>query len=194
MISQYLIFIGLWVIYFSIHSILAMDTLKEKFYTNFRMGHRVYRLVYSIIATAGLIGIVIYSLRIEDYYLFKSGKILKFISLFLSFWGIIILKSAFKQFSLKEFIGLRAESSNDNLQVDGILCRIRHPMYAATILIVAGYVIFIPRVTSFISLGSILIYVVIGIYLEERKLINVYGDTYIKYRSEVPALIPRFWK
>jgi len=192
--SQYLIFIGLWVIYFSVHSILAMDALKEKFYVNFRISRRIYRLVYSIIATIGLIGIMIYSLRIQDYYLFESGKFLKIISFILSFWGMIILKSAFKQFGLKEFVGLRAESNNDSIHVDGILSRIRHPIYAATILIVIGYVIFIPRVTSFITLSCVLIYLIIGIYLEERKLIKAYGDMYIKYRKEVPALIPRFWK
>ncbi|MFT6214861.1 MAG: protein-S-isoprenylcysteine O-methyltransferase Ste14 [Roseivirga sp.] len=38
---------------------------------------------------------------------------------------------------------------------------------------------------------ALLIYLPIGIYLEEKKLIQTYGKAYIKYKEEVPALIPK---
>jgi protein-S-isoprenylcysteine O-methyltransferase Ste14 len=34
------------------------------------------------------------------------------------------------------------------------------------------------------------IYIVIGTKLEEKKLVLEYGDRYIKYKQEVPMLIP----
>jgi protein-S-isoprenylcysteine O-methyltransferase Ste14 len=34
------------------------------------------------------------------------------------------------------------------------------------------------------------IYVIIGTFLEERKLILEFGDTYLKYKQDVPMLIP----
>jgi len=34
------------------------------------------------------------------------------------------------------------------------------------------------------------IYIIIGIKLEEKKLVLEFGDTYVKYQQEVPILIP----
>lgn len=34
------------------------------------------------------------------------------------------------------------------------------------------------------------IYIIIGIKLEEKKLVLEFGDTYVKYQQEVPMLIP----
>jgi protein-S-isoprenylcysteine O-methyltransferase Ste14 len=34
-------------------------------------------------------------------------------------------------------------------------------------------------------------YVLLAIPLEESKLVELYGDAYLKYREEVPALVPR---
>ena len=37
-------------------------------------------------------------------------------------------------------------------------------------------------------------YLVIGMRLEERKLLARYGDAYRRYRDAVPALIPHPWR
>jgi len=34
------------------------------------------------------------------------------------------------------------------------------------------------------------IYIIIGTYLEEKKLVLEFGEPYIKYQHEVPMLIP----
>ena len=46
------------------------------------------------------------------------------------------------------------------------------------------------RVTDIIVNTVLTIYVIIGTFLEERKLILEFGDTYLKYQKEVPMLIP----
>jgi protein-S-isoprenylcysteine O-methyltransferase Ste14 len=34
------------------------------------------------------------------------------------------------------------------------------------------------------------VYVIIGTYLEEKKLVREFGNAYVKYQHEVPMLLP----
>jgi protein-S-isoprenylcysteine O-methyltransferase Ste14 len=36
----------------------------------------------------------------------------------------------------------------------------------------------------------VLVYIPIGIYFEEKKLIKMYGDQYVEYKKRVPAIFP----
>jgi protein-S-isoprenylcysteine O-methyltransferase Ste14 len=43
---------------------------------------------------------------------------------------------------------------------------------------------------SLTSAIAITIYLFVGIYFEEKKLIEVFGEKYKKYQHDVPMLIP----
>ncbi len=192
--DQYLILAGLWIMYFVLHSVFAATSIKNYFYTHLRFTIRSYRIVYTSLASFGLIAILLYASVMKDEYVFTAGKGIKYSGLFLSFWGIIILKASFKQYNLKEFLGLAEGTTGGMLHMRGILRKIRHPLYSATILLVVGFTLFIPKTSSFVTLACVLLYLVIGIYLEEKKLIDEFGETYLRYKNEVPMLVPRFWK
>jgi protein-S-isoprenylcysteine O-methyltransferase Ste14 len=109
----------------------------------------------------------------------------------LATFAIFIFKAAFKQYSLRGFTGFESDD-HESFKADGILKHVRHPIYSATILMVVGFWLFIPNVTTLISACCIFIYLAIGIPLEEKKLIKKYGEAYISYKQRVPALIPWF--
>jgi protein-S-isoprenylcysteine O-methyltransferase Ste14 len=48
--------------------------------------------------------------------------------------------------------------------------------------------------TALLVVGITFVYLPIGIALEERKLIAAFGEDYVRYRREVPALFPRLGK
>jgi protein-S-isoprenylcysteine O-methyltransferase Ste14 len=104
--------------------------------------------------------------------------------------GLMIIKLSFKQYRLRSFIGIEVEG-NEFIR-SGILECVRHPLYTATILIIVAFFLILP--TKSILLVNLLtfIYLVIGIFLEERKLTIQYGAKYLRYKEEVPSIIPKF--
>jgi len=77
------------------------------------------------------------------------------------------------------------------LKTTGIQAKIRHPLYSGTLLIFIGYFIFNPQLTNLIMLLSLFIYLPVGIRLEEKKLIDTFGEDYLRYKEKTPSLIPK---
>jgi protein-S-isoprenylcysteine O-methyltransferase Ste14 len=74
------------------------------------------------------------------------------------------------------------------LRIRGIYRRIRHPLYAGTLISVwatpgmsAGHAL----LAAFFTL-----YILLGIRFEERDLLARHGESYRRYRDAVPALLP----
>ena len=78
------------------------------------------------------------------------------------------------------------------LKIDGVHRYMRHPLYAGTILFVCGLFFILPYLNNFIAVVLLILYVLIGIYFEEKKLIKEFGSRYQDYMLNVPMLIPRF--
>jgi protein-S-isoprenylcysteine O-methyltransferase Ste14 len=181
--NEYVLLTGGWLIYFTLHSVLAMNSVKSKF------PPRLFRLFYVLISTAGLLALLFYNGSIHSLRFFVSEGPIRYISLMLTTFGVMIIQSSFRQYSFKGFIGIGEEKKQ--LQTDGVLKFIRHPIQAGLILIAAGFFFFIPNMPTLISCACILIYIPIGIHLEEKKLIAIYGDQYLEYRKRVPAIVPQ---
>ncbi len=75
------------------------------------------------------------------------------------------------------------------LSREGVLGMVRHPYYAAALLVVALYADF--TTTNVAYRAVFVLYLLLGTWLEERKLLVEFGEAYRVYRREVPALIPR---
>ena len=84
--------------------------------------------------------------------------------------------------------------TEEKFSTDGMLKRMRHPLYSAVLLIIFGYVLFHPTYVTLVSAGMLTLYVFVGIQLEERKLIRQFGDQYLEYKKNTPMLVPKFRK
>ena len=83
------------------------------------------------------------------------------------------------------------EDSRGRLKIKGILTYVRHPIYSGTILIILGYLLYIPKLSSLIITLVVFIYLAIGIYFEEKKLKSEVGQQYLDYKRNVPSIIPK---
>jgi len=177
-----------WTLYFIIHSYLASNKVKRKL-TQFGLSLRGQRLTYSTISSIGLLALLFFNGLIGGSPIIAKAEV---VALFLGGAGVLIINAAFKQYSLRSFLGFEDESGSE-LKQSGILGYVRHPIYSGTILLVLGFFFYDPRLATGISALCIFIYLFVGITLEEKKLTKEFGQLYIDYKSRVPALVPNIF-
>ena len=181
-----------WLLYFILHSLLALLPFKDYVYS-IGIKPQTYRLTYVFIATITLITILIFSSLIDSNFVFYPSNLLKFIGLLLAGWGFVVAKVAFKSYDTKAFLGFGSLNPEDEFKTDGLLKKVRHPLYSGSLLLIIGYFLFSPKLSTLISVSMMIIYFLIGIHLEEKKLIYVFGNKYVEYKRKTPMLIPKFW-
>lgn len=159
-------------------------------------GGRVPRFLYSfatglsalfMLATWQPTGVVLYQLV-------PSARVASAISVLL-YWGFLAigLRSLLRFESFSVFVGLKlpadGSDSAPRLTREGLYRWVRHPAYLCTI---AAWVV-TPMLSLdrlFFAIGMVL-YLGVGIRLEERRLVTKFGDAYRSYQREVPALWPK---
>lgn len=75
------------------------------------------------------------------------------------------------------------------LVVSHIFKLVRHPMYLGIILALATSSSAISE-KLVLNLVCLFAYTYVGIYFEERQLVRVFGDAYVRYKQQVPRLLP----
>ena len=93
---------------------------------------------------------------------------------------------------LAAFRAMPISKHNKTLITDGVYSYVRHPRYAACVLLV--YPAFAFLINSTLCLiSTIAAYLIFrsAAVLEERKLISVFGQDYRNYMKETPAFIPK---
>lgn len=188
-----------WAFYGLTHSWLASIKVKNQAQKLLKSGYKYYRLAYNLVASIGLLGLLLWGALISDPRVWPQNNLLTFISLMFATYGVIVIRLSFKQFSMGQFLGfstLKEPTEKPVLQKQGLLRFVRHPIYSGTLLIALGFVLFAPSLTNFIHAACITIYILIGVKYEEDKLIEEFGTAYLEYKKKVPMLIPKipWWK
>lgn len=184
-------FIFYFLVFAGLHSFLATDYIKDKARMLFGKVFRFYRLMYTFIsfftfAPAFLVWLkytastpLVYSLP-EPLYPFiiiiRSGALVMFVY-------------AIFQTDIFEFIGIRQEKTKTILITGGAYGIVRHPLYTGGIIL-----LFTRMDMSLLDLTAVLlvsVYLAIGAFIEEKRLLSVLGEEYRKYQQRVPMLIPQ---
>jgi protein-S-isoprenylcysteine O-methyltransferase Ste14 len=115
--------------------------------------------------------------------------------LFLFAMGIWIDKRAKEHLKFRVLAGvpeLRAADEEGRILRDGIYGRVRHPRYLGIMVSVLGTSL----ITNYLVMYLVAAFTVVGIYgvvlLEERELLERFGDEYRRYQASVPRFMPRF--
>ena len=193
MLLNHILLVVLWTIYFSLHSILADNRVKGIIEDFAGIGFRFYRILYNLIATIGLLFILIWNGYISTPYFYSTNTFVLVVALTITTIGLIVIKRSFREYKISEFIGFKSTENPDKiLYTKGILSKIRHPIYTGTILIILGFLIYRPNLTNLLSSLCAFIYLMIGIRLEEKRLLKEFGSSYKIYKERVPMLFPKF--
>ena len=115
-------------------------------------------------------------------FLFLSGVV--FITV-----GLIVSAKASQVISVSTVADMRTDR-RPQLVTDGIYSRIRHPLYLATILLLFGMAAVYPFTNVLVFALSLGGYVLVGAWLEEKKLVRLYGQEYLEYRKKAGFILP----
>ena len=77
------------------------------------------------------------------------------------------------------------------LLTEGIYGKIRHPRYVETTLFVLAYALFGNHLAGYLVFLMTIVCLYLIVLLEERELLERFGDEYAEYNRRVPRFIPR---
>lgn len=87
---------------------------------------------------------------------------------------------------------LYAAQRAHTLATTGPYARIRHPQYAAFVLILLGFLVQWPTILTLVMFPVLVFMYVRLARREEREVASEFGEAYTRYVARVPAFFPRF--
>jgi protein-S-isoprenylcysteine O-methyltransferase Ste14 len=154
---------------------------------------RWYRLAYnfiSIVTFLPILGLVaeypgerLYAIQAPWSYLTLAGQLLALLALLVG-----LLQTGIWFFLGFEQMLVVGKTSNSVMVTKGLYRWVRHPLYTAGLV----FIWLTPIMTSgLLALNiGLTIYLVLGAYYEERKLVREFGEAYTSYQQKTPMLIP----
>jgi len=88
---------------------------------------------------------------------------------------------------------LSSDPDDSVLLTDGIYAQIRNPRYVEVVLGTLAYAVFANYVGSYLVAFATIPGVHLIVLLEERELLERFGDEYRRYMERVPRYVPRRW-
>ena len=184
-----LLALALWGI---VHSFLASHFAKDMI--RGMMGRelmRFYRFGYNVFSVLSFAPILYLMLILPDQPLYQVPAPWSFILLGGQAVSALLLLVSLLQTDTLSFIGLRqffAEEKPDRLVTGGMYKFVRHPLYTFSLL----FLWLNPSVSQnslTLYIGATL-YILVGVYFEERKLLRDFGTADADYKQRTPMLIP----
>jgi protein-S-isoprenylcysteine O-methyltransferase Ste14 len=152
---------------------------------------RFYRLFYNAFSVISFAPIVYLMITLPDKDLYRVPDPWSYLMLTGQGLSVLLLFVAVLQTDTLSFVGLRqifSDEKNGKLVTSGLYRYIRHPLYTFGLLILW----LTPKMTlnSLTVYTSLTMYILVGAYFEERKLLREFGQKYADYKSATPMLVP----
>lgn len=196
---EYVMLAILWTSWCVVHSALVSITVTDHLKSRLGDHFRFYRLFYNIFAIVTLIPVAIYSYAVQSESIFVWDGYFRIFQVFLFLIAICLFFAGMRHYDVFQFLGIRQAKQRSisegmtrtgELNATGILGMIRHPWYVGAIAFIWARQLDVSAIIVNVILTA---HLIIGTYLEERKLVADFGDEYRAYQKEVPMFIPYKW-
>ncbi len=198
MTEQSSLIIILFLGYFILHSFTASLWLKQWIAACCPVVVPWYRLLFNLLATLLAIPLAWIAWRYPGESLWQWQGVMFYLMNGIALLSLLTLVYSSRSYDMQEFLGLRqlqtrTSEVNDmeHFHISTFHRYVRHPWY---------FLILVILWTRDMSSNQLLIYLLVTLYLfigswlEERKLIVYHGEVYEEYRKRVTGLIPLPWK
>jgi len=136
--------------------------------------------------------ILLYQFSVESVYLWRNNAIMNSVFVLMAVMGLGVMSVSVKKYFFKLSgvnVFLKKESETV-LETSGLHAYVRHPLYAGTLLFAWSVFLIFPLLSYLVTCVSITAYTIIGVRLEEKKLVYLFGQQYHVYKNNVPMIIP----
>jgi len=182
-----------------LHSAIISVSVTEYFKKRLGSEFRFYRLFFNLISFLTLIPVALFAYSIRAETIFHWDGYMRIGQVLLLVVAVLLFFLGGRHYNARQVLGIKqikegtlnkAISDTGELDTSGVLGITRHPWYLATILLIWARqmdvsVIFVNVILTF--------YLIVGTYLEEKKLIREFGEKYEAYQNRVSMLIPFKW-
>lgn len=187
----------LWFFFGFTHSLLASPVVKGLFMSWMGKAYNAYRFFYNLLSIAFMVAIAWVMYTEEVVFLFAAPAWVSYVAIALMALGGVGMVVALAQFDMLSFMGLSQlgigkfdVAANTTLYRTGLFAYVRHPLYFAMMIVVAGAFLWHPTPMFLASGIAIYLYIYVGAVFEERTLVMLYKEQYRDYQKQVKMLIP----
>ncbi len=185
---------GAWVLWCTLHSLLAWPPLVVHVRRRLGSGGRYYRLLYNLVAVATLLPVIAIYLRVNGSLLFLWPEWSRPLLWVVRGLALGLMVAGARVYSMADFLGCSGRSAElagqpGALVIKGVLGVVRHPWYLAGFLLLWSRDLAARDLVTAILLS---IYLWVGTLFEERRLLAEYGERFRRYQNTVPRFWPRF--
>ncbi len=194
----YLLVALAWIVWCTVHSLLITATVNDWIQRKGGRYQALYRLAYIIFSLLSLLPVLGLEHHFDQKVVFVWHGPWRLLQGGLLLYALVMFWGGKQVYDLDYFLGLaqwrayrqRASLAEFSFRSRGVLQYVRHPWYSGGIALLLA----LEPVTdlSLVSRTILILYLVVGTILEERKLVRELGPRYEQYRSRVPMLVP--WK
>lgn len=197
--AKYLMLSLLVIAWCALHSTMISVSVTEYFKKRLGSKFCFYRLFFNLIAILTLIPVALFAYSIRTQAIFHWDGYLRIGQVLFLVVAVLLFLFGGRHYNvgqvlgikqIKEGISSKAITDTGELDTSGVLGMTRHPWYLATILLIWARQIDVSVLFLNVILTS---YLIVGTYLEEKKLIKEFGEKYAAYQSRVSMLVPYKW-
>jgi protein-S-isoprenylcysteine O-methyltransferase Ste14 len=191
---HHILLILLWILFGVLHSVLAAGWWKQKMQAWLGTNYKYYPLAYSVFAAISMILILVFQFTMQSPLLFTMPLWAKVLAGAPVLAGLAIMLTICRKyfFYLSGISVFYKTQPAAVLQTNGLHRYMRHPLYAGTLLFIWSLFLLMPYLNHLLACIIITVYTLLGAQIEEKKLVEQFGEKYIEYKKRVPMIVPGF--
>ncbi|TKB11834.1 isoprenylcysteine carboxylmethyltransferase family protein [Desulforhopalus sp. IMCC35007] len=190
-----------WICWCVMHSLLIEPAVAGRIKKRLGRYAGFYRLMYNLLSGVSLLPLVWFTLADGGAIVFSwSGPavVLRFICIVLA---LLCFFEGARGYDMGSFLGVKQIRENeDSLLLGGdasfsefgVFALVRHPWYVGSLLFVWS-ILTTYHEKSFAVAVILSVYLIVGTFLEERKILAEHGEMYRRYKERVSMFVPLKW-
>jgi protein-S-isoprenylcysteine O-methyltransferase Ste14 len=186
-----------WTAWCGLHSLLIHPPFESRLQARLGRHRSAYRLLYNLAAAISLLPVGLVFLQTDATPVLVWPWWLNPVKWFCWIAAAVLTWAGSRVYDTALFLGVRqwregaanvpgpGLSASSGFVADGVLRFTRHPWYLAGLLLLWSRDL---AVRDLVTSVLLTIYLLVGIHLEERKLLHRFGPAYRRYQRAVPML------